>query len=90
MQMQYWVYISEKESNGMTIGFSENIGALLGSLPVQQAYVVYLRPFDVAFDALAHKHLLDSLSKATCRNIIRQNREQTKRYQGLLSARTGG
>ncbi|WP_139265152.1 hypothetical protein [Bacteroides ihuae] len=42
--------------------------------------ILYLRPFLIPFDALAHKHLLDDLSEETIQRFIRKNKEETNAY----------
>mgnify|MGYP003168408207 CR=1 FL=1 len=40
--------------------------------------------FEEPFDGLAHKHLLDSLSKDTINHLVRRNREQTEIYKEVF------
>lgn len=67
-----WVYIvynSKKQE--MNIGLSFNLAKQIGALNTTQK-LVYCRSFSKPFDALAHKHLLDSLTKETVMHNIKQ------------------
>ena len=78
MKKTCWVYILRNESGEITIGFSIDMDEKF----TEKLY--YLRPFEEPFDGLAHKHLLDSLSKDTINHLVRRNREQTETYKEVF------
>lgn len=77
---QCWVYIIRNQEGFLSIKFSSGIKASLSDLMQGRDSILYLRPFLIPFDALAHKHLLDNLSGETIRQFIRKNRQITKIY----------
>lgn len=77
--MKNWVYIYEYEKGDFKIALStsDNIIKSIGQLNLS---IVYLCPFKIVFDALAQKHLLDSLSKKTVLDWIEKHSEETKAW----------
>ena len=67
-----WVYIlNNTKTQEMNIGLSFNLAKQIGTLdPTEE--LVYYRSFGAPFDALAHKHLLDSLTKESVMHTIKQ------------------
>ena len=84
MKNNCWVYILRNESGEMTIGFSVNMDEKFIEISTRKGKLSYLRPFEEPFDGLAHKHLLDSLSKDTINHLVRRNREQTEIYKEVF------
>ncbi|WP_373718654.1 hypothetical protein [Bacteroides heparinolyticus] len=78
--MSHWVYISKDKQGVMIVGFSPSIQSSLHNISVRGDTILYLRPFKVPFDALAHKYLLEHLSASTVRTIIRRNSLLTQGY----------
>lgn len=72
-----WVQIYEDEKGDLSIALVTSVEKALSSLSPNVS-IVYLRPFEIPFDALAHKHLLDSLSKDSVSNWIDKHKEETK------------
>ena len=67
-----WVYILyNTKTQEMNIGLSFNPAKQIGALNTTDK-LVYYRSFNAPFDALAHKHLLDSLSKESVMHHIKQ------------------
>ena len=67
-----WVYILyNTKTQEMNIGLSFNLAKQIGTLNTTEK-LVYYRSFGAPFDALAHKHLLDSLTKETVMHNIKQ------------------
>jgi hypothetical protein len=73
----YWAYITRDEEDNLT--------ACLSPRPVvRQATdrsggrIVYLRPFVLPIDAIAHKHLLSDLSHSSLCRLIRHQRDFTE------------
>lgn len=82
--MKLWVYIYEGEKDDLKIGLSAVVDNLT-SIILQKVRFVYLCPFKIPFEALAHKHLLDSLSKASVLNWIQKHTEETKIWISVVS-----
>ncbi len=67
-----WVYIVyNSKTQEMNIGLSFHLAKQIGALNTTQK-LVYYRSFGAPFDALAHKHLLDSLTKESVMHTIKQ------------------
>ena len=79
-----WVYIVKNEMGEITIGFSVDMDKKFIEISMRKEKLSYLRPFEEPFDGLAHKHLLDSLSKDTINHLVRRNREQTEIYKEVF------
>ena len=84
MKKNCWVYILRNESGEITIGFSLDMDKKFTEISTRKEKLYYLRPFEEPFDGLAHKHLLDSLSKDTINLLVRRNREQTEIYKEVF------
>ena len=84
MKKNCWVYILRNESGEITIGFSVDMDETFTEISIRKEKLYYLRPFEEPFDGLAHKHLLDSLSKETINLLIQRNREQTEIYKEVF------
>ena len=84
MKKNCWVYILRNESGEITIGFSVDMDEKFTEISMRKEKLYYLRPFEEPFDGLAHKHLLDSLSKDTINLLIQRNREQTEIYKEVF------
>ena len=79
-----WVYILRNETGEFIIGFSLDMDKKFTEISMRKEKLYYLRPFEEPFDGLAHKHLLDSLSKDTINLLVRRNREQTEIYKEVF------
>ena len=84
MKKNCWVYILRNETGEITIGFSVDMDKKFTEISMRKEKLYYLRPFEEPFDGLAHKHLLDSLSKDTINLLVRRNREQTEIYKEVF------
>ena len=84
MKKNCWVYILRNETGEITIGFSFDMDEKFTEIATRKEKLSYLRPFEEPFDGLAHKHLLDSLSKDTINHLVRRNREQTEIYKEVF------
>ena len=84
MKKNCWVYILRNESGEITIGFSVDMDEKFTEISTRKEKLYYLRPFEEPFDGLAHKHLLDSLSKDTINLLVRRNWEQTEIYKEVF------
>ena len=84
MKKTCWVYILRNESGEFIIGFSLDMDKKFTEISMRKEKLYYLRPFEEPFDGLAHKHLLDSLSKDTINLLVRRNREQTEIYKEVF------
>ena len=84
MKKNCWVYILRNESGEFIIGFSLDMDKKFTEIATRKEKLYYLRPFEEPFDGLAHKHLLDSLSKDTINHLVRRNREQTEIYKEVF------
>lgn len=82
--MKLWVYIYEDEKDDFVIGLSA-VADNLSSIILQKMRFVYLCPFQIPFEALAHKHLLDSLSKVSVLNWIHKHTEETKIWLSVVN-----
>lgn len=86
MRTTHWVYISEYANGELSTGITSEIDNIISSILLRGCDVVYLHPFNSPFDALAHKHLIDDLSKRTVKAMIKRERIQTKvRLKTILS-----
>ena len=84
MKKNCWVYILRNKTGEFIIGFSVDMDEKFTEISMRKEKLYYLRPFEEPFDGLAHKHLLDSLSKDTINHLVRRNREQTETYKGIF------
>lgn len=84
MKKNCWVYILRNETGEITIGFSFDMDEKFTEIATRKEKLSYLRPFEEPFDGLAHKHLLDSLSKDTINLLVRRNRDQTEIYKEVF------
>ena len=84
MKKNCWVYIVKNETGEITIGFSVDMDETFTEIATRKEKLYYLRPFEEPFDGLAHKHLLDSLSKDTINFLVQRNREQTEIYKEVF------
>ena len=84
MKKNCWVYIVKNEQDEIIIGFSLEMDETFTEIATRKEKLYYLRPFEEPFDGLAHKHLLDSLSKDTINLLIQRNREQTEIYKEVF------
>ena len=84
MKKNCWVYILRNETGEITIGFSVDMDEKFIEISMRKEKLYYLRPFEEPFDGLAHKHLLDSLSKDTINLLVRRNRERTEIYKEVF------
>lgn len=82
--MEYWVYITEFEKATLNVAFSLAVDKVVLTLQ-PNSRVVYLCPFKDPFDALAHKHLLDHLSKESVLNWVNNHRQETKVWLEVVS-----
>ena len=84
MKKNCWVYILRNESGEFIIGFSLDMDKKFTEIATRKEKLSYLRPFEEPFDGLAHKHLLDSLSKDTINHLVRRNQGQTETYKEVF------
>ena len=84
MKKNCWVYILRNETGDITIGFSVDMDEKFTEISMRKEKLYYLRPFEEPFDGLAHKHLLDSLSKDTISLLVQRNRDQTEIYKEVF------
>ena len=84
MKKTCWVYIVKNEQDEIIIGFSFEMDKKFTEISMRKEKLYYLRPFEEPFDGLAHKHLLDSLSKDTINLLVRRNRERTEIYKEVF------
>ena len=84
MKKNCWVYILRNETGEIMIGFSLEMDKKFIEISTRKGKLSYLRPFEEPFDGLAHKHLLDSLSKDTISLLVRRNREHTEIYKEVF------
>ena len=84
MKKNCWVYILKIKTGEFIIGFSLDMDKKFTEISMRKEKLYYLRPFEEPFDGLAHKHLLDSLSKDTINLLVRRNREQTEIYKEVF------
>ena len=82
--MKLWIYIYEDENGDLKIGILAKDHILMSGL-LQKENVVYLRPFEIPFDAIAHKHLLDTLSRKSVLDWIEKHKEETKIWLKTLT-----
>lgn len=81
--MKLWVYIYKEKNTDLIICLTTSSDKVFLNRQ-RNMPIVYLRPFDIAFDALAHKHLLDSLSKESVLKWIDKHKEETKKWLNVL------
>ena len=84
MKKNCWVYILRNETGEIIIGFSVDMDEKFTEISTRKEKLYYLRPFEEPFDGLAHKHLLDSLSKETISLLVQRNRERTEIYKEVF------
>ena len=84
MKKTCWVYILKNKTGEFIIGFSLDMDKKFTEIATRKEKLYYLRPFEEPFDGLAHKHLLDSLSKDTINLLVRRNRERTEIYKEVF------
>ena len=84
MKKNCWVYILRNETGEIIIGFSVDMDEKFTEISTRKEKLYYLRPFEEPFDGLAHKHLLDSLSKDTINLLVQRNRERTEIYKEVF------
>ena len=77
--MKIWVYIYECKKGDFKIALFTSID-VFASLRELNLPIIYLRPFEIAFDAIAHKHLLDSLSKKSVLDWADKHKDETKAW----------
>ena len=77
--MKIWIYICEGKKGDFKIVLSTS-DDVFASLRELNLPIIYLRPFEIAFDAIAHKHLLDSLSKSSVIDWVDKHKEETKAW----------
>lgn len=77
--MKHWVYIYKNEKGDLKTALTSSINDVILSRKTF-VFIVYLCPFEIPFDALGHKNLLDSLSKKSVLHWIHKNREETKAW----------
>ena len=85
--MRIWVYIYKDIKDDFVVGLSPIIDNSKSNL-LASLQVVYLRPFKIIFDAIAHKHLLDSLSTRTVSEWIDKHKKETKTWLQICSTHT--
>ena len=83
--MQQWVYIYKDLAKHFVIGVTADIFRTLSTVKDDGMQICYLRPFDIPFDAMAHKKLLDSLTSNTIKNLIKTNKIQTSIWLDQLN-----
>ena len=84
--MTHWVYIYEDESSNLTIGITATMNMVTSKLKLKEL-IVYLRPFELPFDALAQKHLLGDISKESLLYWIEKHKEATKKWLNVMGGR---
>lgn len=82
--MRIWVYIFMDKKDDFVIGLTP-ISDNSESNFLVNLQVIYLRPFKIVFDAIAHKHLLDSLSKKTVSEWIDKHKKETHTWLQICS-----
>lgn len=82
-QMKLWVYIYENKKGDFKIALATSVKNITSVQQLKQT-IVYLRPFEIPFDAIAHKYLLDYLSKETVLKWIDKHKEETKKWLKFL------
>lgn len=75
--MKHWVYIYEDEKKCLKTAL-ETSDINIISIQQLNLRILYLCPFEIPFDAIAHKYLLDYLSKETVLEWIDKYKEKTK------------
>ena len=83
-RLKLWICIYEDEKDSLRIALKTSDGNNLSNLQLN-APIVYLRPFEIYFDAIAHKHLLDDLSKKYVSDWIDKRKEETKIWLQVFS-----
>lgn len=82
--MKHWVYIYKDEKDNFKIALTISDDNIISNKKLK-APIVYLRPFEIPFDAIAHKHLLDDLSIQSVLNWIDKHKEETKVWLRITS-----
>ena len=80
--MNLWVYIYKDGNSDLKVALTTSDHSIISYRHVQ---ILYLRPFTIPFDAVAHKHLLSILSKKTVLDWIDKYKEETKIWLKTLS-----
>ena len=84
MHTKLWVYIYEDQQGSLIIALATSRDAIvLNGLP--RVPIVYLCTFDIPFDALAHKLLLETLSEESVRDWIKKHRRETEVWLGVCA-----
>ncbi|CAK7067541.1 hypothetical protein DSECCO2_339740 [anaerobic digester metagenome] len=78
MRTTHWVYISKDANGELSSRITSEIDNIMFCVLVRGCDVVYLHPFNSPFDALAHKHLIDDLSRRTIKAIIKKKKTETE------------
>lgn len=74
--MTHWVFIVKDGQGALRTGLTVDFGLNFSTMG-QEIQVVYLRPFAIPFDAVAHKHLIDDLSLESVENLINRHKHDT-------------
>ena len=74
--MKHWVCIYEDEKGSLRITLKTSDDNNTSNRQLDES-IVYLRPFEIPFDAIAHKHLLDELSKRSVKDWIDKHKAET-------------
>lgn len=77
--MKHWVYIYGYDKGHLKIGLSATVDNM-ASILLSKVCIFYLRGFEKPFDAIAHKHLLDDLSKESVLSYINKHKHQTEAW----------
>lgn len=81
--MKLWVYIYEYNKGCLKTALATSVENIIASRQIA-IKIVYLRPFELPFDAIAHKYLLDYLSKDSVMNWFNNHKEETKKWLDLI------
>lgn len=85
--MVLWVYVSKDSESNLRVGLKASLAGAQGrilSCLKPSGEIVYLRPFKIPFDALAHKHILDDLSKETVLDWIKKHNQETQKWLTVI------
>ena len=83
-QMNLWVYIYKDGNNDLKVALTTSVHSILSYRQLNMP-ILYLRPFTIPFDAVAHKQLLSILSKKTVLDWIDKHKEETKIWLKTLN-----
>jgi hypothetical protein len=75
--MVYWVYLLKDERGNFTTFLSSYLKRAISLIECKEK-IVYIRPFTVPMDAVAHKHLLDDLSYDSLHRLVVRYKKQTE------------